>query len=103
MDLRDVSDIRFDNFECSSGNCGDHEMYRKEPIKLKNTLNFTHSNDEIFFGFDMSVYETLKDLQKKFDLAIVTSKSMKNAKNFLNLFFPKIHFKIICSVMIIDT
>ena len=44
-----------------------------------------------------SVYETLKDLQKKFDLAIVTSKSMKNAKNFLNLFFPKIHFKIICS------
>ena len=40
MDLRDVSDVRFDNFECSSGNCGDHEMYRKEPIKLKNTLNF---------------------------------------------------------------
>ena len=40
MDLRDVSDVRFDNFECSSGNCGDHEMFRKEPIKLKNTLNF---------------------------------------------------------------
>ena len=39
MDLRDVSDVRFDNFECSSGNCGDHEMFRKEPIKLKNTLN----------------------------------------------------------------
>ena len=44
-----------------------------------------------------SVYETLKDLQKRFYLAIVTSKSKKNAKNFLNLFFPKIHFKIICS------
>ena len=44
-----------------------------------------------------SVYETLKDLQKRYDLAVVTSKSMKNAKNFLNLFFPKIHFKIICS------
>ena len=26
---------------------------------LKNTINFTHTDDE-FFGFDMSVYETLK-------------------------------------------
>ena len=28
---------------------------------LKNTINFTHSDDEFFFGFDMSVYETLKN------------------------------------------
>ena len=34
-----------------------------------------------------SVYETLKDLQKRYDLAVVTSKSKKNVKNFLNFFF----------------
>ena len=28
---------------------------------LENSLNFTHENDDIFFGFNTSVYETLKE------------------------------------------
>ncbi len=43
------------------------------------------------------VYKTLKILQKNYCIAIVTSKSKKNAKNFLNFFFPSINFKVICS------
>ena len=39
IDLRDVHEVVFKNFECSSGNCGDHEMFRNEPMQLKNKLN----------------------------------------------------------------
>ena len=43
------------------------------------------------------VYKTLKILQKNYNLAVVTSKSKKNARNFLNFFFPLINFKMVCS------
>ena len=40
LNLRDSSNVAFENFECNSGNCGNHEMYRKEPMQLKNMSNF---------------------------------------------------------------
>ena len=39
----------------------DTELINKDIDTLKNTLSFQHSNDKIFFGFDMGVYETLKN------------------------------------------
>ena len=37
------------------------ELVEDDIDTLKNTLNFTHSDDDIFFGFNMSIFETLKD------------------------------------------
>ena len=39
----------------------DTELINKDIDTLQNTLSFQHSNDEIFFGLDMGVYETLKN------------------------------------------
>ena len=43
-----------------------------------------------------TVYNTLIKLQKKYKLAIVTSKRKKNTIYFLKKFFPNIHFSLIC-------
>ena len=37
------------------------ELVNSEIDNLENTLRFTHTDDEIFFGFNMSMYETLKN------------------------------------------
>ena len=37
------------------------ELVDDDTDTLKNTLDFTHSDDEIFFGLNMSIYETLKN------------------------------------------
>ena len=37
------------------------ELISDEMETLENSINFSHSNDEIFFGFNMSMYETLKN------------------------------------------
>ena len=37
------------------------ELVNSEIENLENTLKFTHTDDEIFFGFNMSMYETLKN------------------------------------------
>ncbi len=39
----------------------DSELVSSEIDNLENTLKFTHTDDEIFFGFNMSMYETLKN------------------------------------------
>tara|TARA_Y100000768_G_scaffold352236_1_gene303674 strand:- start:19725 stop:22130 length:2406 start_codon:yes stop_codon:yes gene_type:complete len=36
------------------------ELISNEIETLENSIDFTHSNDEIFFGFNASMYETLK-------------------------------------------
>ena len=36
------------------------ELVNDDIDTLKNSINFTHSDDEIFFGLNMSMYETLK-------------------------------------------
>ena len=37
------------------------ELISDDIETLENSINFTHSNDEIFFGFNISMYETLKN------------------------------------------
>ena len=37
------------------------ELVDSDIDNLNNTLDFTHSNDDVFFGFNVSMYETLKD------------------------------------------
>ena len=37
------------------------ELVNSEIDNLENTLRFTHADDDIFFGFNMSMYETLKN------------------------------------------
>ena len=39
----------------------DSELVNSEIDNLENTLRFTHTSDEMFFGFNMSMYETLKN------------------------------------------
>ena len=39
----------------------DTELVDENIDTLKNTLSFTHTNDEIFFSFDTGIYETLKN------------------------------------------
>ncbi len=39
----------------------DSELVSNEIDNLENTLRFTHTSDEMFFGFNMSMYETLKN------------------------------------------
>ena len=36
-------------------------MVNSDIDNLNNTLDFTHSNDDVFFGFNISMYETLKE------------------------------------------
>ena len=37
------------------------ELVNSDIDNLNNTLDFTHSNDDVFFGFNISMYETLKE------------------------------------------
>lgn len=37
------------------------ELVNDDIDNLENSLKFTHSNDEVFFGFNISMYETLKN------------------------------------------
>ena len=44
------------------------ELANEDIDNLENSLRFTHSNDDIFFGFNMSMYETLKsDYNDKYE------------------------------------
>ena len=40
LDLRNVGDVKFEDFKCSQGNCGNSKKYEEEPITLSTTLNF---------------------------------------------------------------
>ena len=40
LDLRNVGDVKFEDFKCSQGNCGNETKFKEEPITLSTTINF---------------------------------------------------------------
>ncbi len=56
VSLQDVSNDKYLKLYKIKSNLVD---YNKDT--LENSINFTHENDDIFFGFNTSMYETLKD------------------------------------------
>ncbi len=56
VSLEDVSNDKYLKLYKIKSNLVD---YNKDT--LENSINFTHENDDIFFGFNASMYETLKD------------------------------------------
>jgi len=40
LDLRNVGNVKFEDFKCSKGNCGNRTKFEEEPIVLTPTLNF---------------------------------------------------------------
>ncbi len=64
----------------------DSELASSDLDNLENTIKFTHSSDELFFGFNMSSYETLKsDYEDKHEYIypeIVLSKNMVSSPSF---------------------
>ena len=56
VSLQDVSNDKYLKLYKIKSNLVD---YNKDT--LENSINFTHENDDIFFGFNASMYETLKD------------------------------------------
>ncbi len=56
VSLEDVSNDKYLKLYKIKSNLVD---YNKDT--LENSINFTHENDDIFFGFNTSMYETLKD------------------------------------------
>ncbi len=62
------------------------ELVNSDIDNLNNTLDFTHSNDDVFFGFNISMYETLKDnYNDKYEYIypeITLNKNLLSSSNF---------------------
>ena len=79
----------FENIMLDMGINKNISVIKKE--YFKNSFKFKN-NIKAYSG----VNNTLIKLQKKYTLAVITSKRKKNTKVFLKKFFPKIYFSLIC-------